>query len=230
MTTNTPLLHLLHLCDPALPIGSFSHSAGLESYVQAGVVINKETALEFIIQQLLYNIQHTDAAFASLAYDAADKSDDNSLLQLDSECSALKTAKETRLASNKLGLRLLKIFATQTQLIHTNLYLQAIQQANAAGHFSIAFGILANELTIPKHEALTGYYYNAAAGFVTNCVKLIPLGQLYGQELLVSLFPLIEQLAKSSLFPKKEIIGYCCPAFEIRCMQHEQLYSRLYMS
>ena len=52
----------------------------------------------------------------------------------------------------------------------------------------------ANILLIPKADALTGYYYNAAAGFVTNCVKLIPLGQHDGQEILFSLQPLIKKL------------------------------------
>jgi urease accessory protein len=65
---------------------------------------------------------------------------------------------------------------------------------------------------------------------VTNCVKLIPLGQQHGQELLFSLQPLIERLVIDSLEPEMERIGFCCPGFDIRCMQHESLYSRLYMS
>jgi urease accessory protein len=92
------------------------------------------------------------------------------------------------------------------------------------------FGLYAQALNISKQEALAGFFYNAAAGFVTNSVKLIPLGQQDGQEILFSLQPLIEQLVESSMEPDKELIGLCCTGFDIRCMQHEQLYSRLYMS
>jgi urease accessory protein len=85
-------------------------------------------------------------------------------------------------------------------------------------------------LGIDKKQALSGFYYNAAAGLVTNCVKLIPLGQQDGQELLFSLQTLIQQLVENSLKPDIDLIGLCCSGFDIASMQHERLYSRLYMS
>lgn len=224
------LLHLLHLCDPALPVGGFSHSAGLETYVQAGIVCNKETALEFVAEQLSHNICYTDAAFASLAYDAVCNNDLKSILQLDETCTAIKLPKEMRLASSKLGTRLLKIFKQKEGFDMAHQYMEHIQSQQAFGHYCVAFGILANELKIEKQDALTGFFYNAATGFVTNSVKLIPLGQQDGQAILMSLFTLIDDLVQKCLQPDEDLIGYCCPGFDIRCMQHEQLYSRLYMS
>jgi urease accessory protein len=61
-------------------------------------------------------------------------------------------------------------------------------------------------------------------------VKLIPIGQQDGQELLFSLQALIEELVEGTMAPDLDLIGVCCPGLDIRCMQHEQLYSRLYMS
>jgi len=227
---STSLLHLLHLCDPALPIGGFSHSAGLETYVQEGIVNNKKSSKEFVIEQLSKNICYTDAALVSLAFDAAANNDFQTILALDETCTAVKLPMEMRLASNKLGIRLLKIFQSNDQFILLNNYKESISAEQAYGHYCIAFGLLAHALNIKKHEAIAGFYYNAAAGFITNAVKLIPLGQQDGQEILMSLFPLIDELVQMSLSPDKNMIGFCCTGFDIRCMQHEQLYSRLYMS
>ncbi|MBD0286649.1 MAG: urease accessory protein UreF, partial [Flavisolibacter sp.] len=104
------LLRLLQLSDPTLPVGGYAHSSGLETYVQKGVVKDKASARAFAVQMLSQNIRYTDAAFVSLAYDAAKENNWEMLLALDAECTAVKLPKEMRQASQKLGMRLLKIF------------------------------------------------------------------------------------------------------------------------
>lgn len=215
------LLSLLQLSDPALPIGGYAHSAGLETYVQAGVVRDPGTARNFVREMLSFNLHYTDAALVALSHAATVERDQERLLELDRLCEAVKFPKEMRLASMKLGMRLLKIFQG---ICGAELPLGGLR------HYSVVFGYCAAALEIGLREALTGYYYHAAAGMVTNCVKLIPIGQQDGQELLFSLQPLIGELTERSLEPDRDLIGLCCAGFDIRCMQHEQLYSRLYMS
>jgi urease accessory protein len=83
---------------------------------------------------------------------------------------------------------------------------------------------------ILKKDMLAGFYYNASVGMVTNSVKMVPLGQQEGQELLFSLQPLIAELVENTMDPDRDLLGLCCTGFDIRCIQHETLYSRLYMS
>lgn len=224
------LFHLLHLTDPTLPIGGYSHSAGLETYVQNGRVKDAATAKDFISQMLSRNILYTDAALVSLAYDAASLGDLKLLAELDKECNAVKLPMEMRQASLKLGMRLLKIFQPMLQNELGDQYWKLIQEKRADGHYCIVFGMIASMLNISKSDAMHGFLYNAAVGFVTNSVKLVPLSQLTGQQILFSLQPLIEELAVKAMQPDRELVGLCCTGFDIRCMQHEQLYSRLYMS
>ena len=249
------LYRLLQLSDPALPIGGYAHSGGLETYVQAGVVSNRATAEEFVRAMLATNLRYTDAALVALSYASAVAGDQGALLEWDALCEAVKLPKEIRQASQKLGLRLLKIFqgmrpagtiGGEGELFLDGMggavigngevertavqYYRAVQAKQAPGHYCIGFGVCAAALGIGLREALTGFYYNAAAGMVTNCVKLIPIGQQDGQELLFSLEALIGELVEGAMAPDRELIGVCCPGLDIRCMQHEQLYSRLYMS
>ena len=179
---------------------------------------------------LCNNIQYTDAAFVSLAYDAAAENNIEIIFQLDDECTAVKLPEEMRLASKRIGNRLIKIFKTLCTNNIADQYIKSVGVQKSLGHYCIAFGLFAQALNISKRDALAGFYYNAAAGFITNSVKLVPLGQQDGQELLFSLQPILSSLTENTMEPDRSLIGLCCSGFDIRSMQHEKLYSRLYMS
>ena len=225
---NSQLVRLLHLTDPTLPIGGFTHSMGLETYVQKGLVHDIHSAEEFIVQMLTENLQYNDASFLSLAYDAVN--DLPELLKLDEECSAYKIPRETKEASRKLGTRLIRLLEDEFNTEASRHFIQEINKKHTDANYCIVFGMYSALMQIDKKDALTGFFYNQAVSMVTNAVKLVPLGQMEGQKLLFRLHVLIDDLAERTMHPDPDLIGKSCPGFDLRCIQHETLYTRLYIS
>lgn len=230
MQTMRRLGDLLHLVDPTLPIGGFNHSNGLETFVQQKRVNDKSSLCAYVETQLLQNWVFNDGAYLSLAFDATLQKDFTQLIRLDQELCASKVARESREGSFKLGTRLLKIFIRYENNEVLQQFQQAIQSQQCRGFYPIVFAIIAASLGLPKTEALYAFYYNAIVGVVTNGVKLIPLSQMEGQDILVMMKPIIEKAVLISEKPDLEWVGAATVMSDIRSMQHEQLYTRLYMS
>lgn len=226
------LLSLLHIADPTLPIGGYSHSNGLETYVQKGIVNNTETAALFLNNMLSTSILYNDAAYVKLAYEAMGQENSfQRILELDEECSAMKSPREIREASHKLGTRLLKIFIEEGEKgeFLTKLGEYVTKNINV-GNYAVVYGALCQLMGIPLKEALAAFYFSTATGMVTNAVKLVPLGQLEGQKILFEVKKNIDKWVKATLELEEDKIGLSNVGFDLRAMQHERLYSRLYMS
>lgn len=230
MTRLSQLISLLHLSDPALPIGGYSHSSGLETYAQEQIVKDAESAKHYIKSMLRHNILCNDASFVRLAYQATKEGDIEELKKLDAECSALKSPQEIRLASHKLGARLIKIFRAERPFYFAAQYEEFIRQAPRRGHYCLVYGMYGALLEILLEDAVGAFFFNAATSMVTNAVKLIPLGQLDGQHILFELEEMIPDLTRQTIALERKWVGVCNIGLDIRCMQHERLYSRLYMS
>jgi len=226
----TDLGALLHLVDPTLPIGGFNHSNGLETFVQQDVVESKTTLEEYVQTQLLQNWIYNDGAYLSLAFDAMAENDFEKLCELEHSISATKIARESREGSFKLGVRLLKIFIRYEQHPMLSQFQQAILNKEVQGYFPIVFAMVAQAMGLTKPDTLYAFYYNAAVGSITNGVKLIPLSQMDGQDILFDLRASLVQAVELSLEPDLDWLGAATLANDIRAMQHEVLYTRLYMS
>lgn len=226
----TQLGALLHLVDPTLPIGGFNHSNGLETFVQQGKVCTKDSLEEYVQTQLLQNWIYNDGAYLSLAFDAMEQSNLARIIELDQELAASKVARESREGSYKLGVRLLKIFIRYENHPLLAEFQQALAEKRCLGFFPIVFAMVAKAMNLDKADTLYAFYYNAAVGAVTNGVKLIPLSQMDGQDILFDLRNPIANAVEQSLTPDPDWLGAATLANDVRSMQHEQLYTRLYMS
>lgn len=224
------LIEILHITDPTLPIGGFSHSNGLETYVQQNLVKNASTTQDFVESMLKNNYKYNDGLAVKLAFEFTEQNNLDEILKLDNECQALKAPLEVREASLKLGTRLIKIYAALLDNPFLNEINSLIEEKKMQGHYSVVYGIITALLKINKEKATCAFLYNAAVAMVTNAVKLVPLGQTDGQQIIYNVQGLIEALTLEIMEVERDLHGVCNTALDIKCMQHEHLYSRLYMS
>lgn len=225
------MLTLLQIIDSMFPIGGFTQSYGLESFANSRIVHDTATAAAYARNMLEHNIYYNDAAFLNKAWHIDHGNDYiKKVMVLDELCTALKAPAEIRNASEKLAIRFLKLTMELKPYPATNAYFKHIQDGSCHGHYAISFGLYARSAGISRVQALTAFYYNTLNGIVTNCAKIIPISQTAAQKILYDLQPLITALVKKQDKLDEALVGLCCIGQEIKCMQHEKLYSRIYIS
>ena len=177
---------LLQVNDALFPIGGYSHSQGLETYIQQGIVHDEETAAEYIGKKLKLNLACTDLLGVRLAYEYALKEDVAALDMLEEILGASRIPMEQREASRKMGSRFAKtIEKLGLSISETGIFREYLdaRKGKAVNHCCI-YGVFCAEMQISLEEALTHYLYAQTSAIVTNCVKTIPLSQTSGQQLL----------------------------------------------
>ena len=190
--------YLLQVNDALFPIGGYSHSQGLETYIQRGIVHDADTAREYITHKIKWNLAYTELLAARLAYEAAEKKDLQELLYLEELLEASRIPMEQREAARKMGSRFAKTIEKLGLSISENgifrEYLDA-RKGKAVNHCCI-YGVFCAEMQIPLEEALTHYLYAQTSAIVTNCVKTIPLSQTSGQQLLSGCYGEFDEILK----------------------------------
>ena len=100
--------------------------------------------------------------------------------------------------------------------------------AYQAVYFPVAYGAHCAERGIPLEECLAAFTYSQVSARVTTCVKLVPLSQSEGQRILYSLMKNFSDLVAKCFTLSENDLCRSSPGLDLRAMQHEYLYSRLY--
>lgn len=231
MTEGTAKFFLLQVNDALFPIGGYSHSYGLETYIQKGIVHDEDSAEEFIHRRLEYNFLYNEFLAVRLGWEYAVRGDLTAISRLEEIMEAGKIPRETREASRKLGSRFIKTLSA-LEIPRENRVFEEYREARKGKsvHHAVAYGVFCGAAGITREEALEHFLYAQTSAMVTNCVKTIPLSQSSGQKLLSGCYPLLQKLTREVKELGEEWLGLSGPGFDLRCMQHEGLYSRIYMS
>ncbi|MCD7981345.1 MAG: urease accessory protein UreF [Clostridiales bacterium] len=222
---------LLQINDALFPIGAYSHSYGLETYIQKNLVVTEADARDFLYRRLRYGFCYNEFLAGRLAFEYAARGDRKALDRLEELLEAARIPRETREAGHKLGSRFVKTVGNMEIDFDSDIFARycADRKGKWVSH-SVVYGVFCAAAGIRKEDAMEHFLYAQASSMVTNCVKTIPLSQTGGQKLLCRCQEVFRKILECLDGLTEEDLCLSAPGFDIRCMQHEGLYSRIYMS
>ena len=229
MTRADPLalVRLLQLASPALPIGAYSYSQGLEWVVETGVVNDAATAKTWIGDVLNHVIATGEAAVAWRLLVAAADEDWPSLAQWNGWFRASRETAEMRAETEQTGGSLLKL-AGDLALI--NATAASALPLLAPITLPAAYAIAARAFAVPSDEALIAYLWSWLENQVLAAVKTVPLGQVAGQRLLLALGARIPAVSAVARAVADDDVASFAPGLALASARHETQYTRLFRS
>ncbi|MFT3848238.1 MAG: urease accessory protein UreF [Propionivibrio sp.] len=229
---NTPttmaLVRLMQLVSPALPVGAYTYSQGLEWAVESGRIRDEATAGAWIDDLLRHGIGRFEAPLVATLMQHWATADTDEIARLNADFLASRESAELRGETAQMG------FSLNRLLNDLGVPALSALRAGLARLPEIAFPTvwsgLAAAWRIDPHTAVCGYLWAWAENQVMAALKAVPLGQAAGQRLLAELGEAIPAIAQQALALPEDDWSNLTPAFALCCARHETQYSRLFRS
>lgn len=257
---STAFLKLMHLADSALPIGATSHSFGCETLAAEGSV--RAIDLEPLLTALLWDNGQAEAVICRLAYRLAANglptaNGDSAVrgaypigpplfahwLALNQLVAAMKSARESRVASATLGRRFLQLVANLEDAQPLQTLYQRTPATNV--HYCVAFGFVGGYLGLGEEETVLAYLQQNTMGFLSAALRLFAIGQGRAGEILWRLKTVIAAVAEASAVATAaaphgplssewttclDTLSIFTPMLDLGSMRHPLLRTRLFIS
>ena len=102
-------LRLFQFCDSQFPTGAFSHSFGLETYIQRQTVHDAESFTQWLTLFLNEQLTYSDGLAMRIVYDALENNNQTKILDIDKKIFVQSVPKETRVGTKQMGTRMVKL-------------------------------------------------------------------------------------------------------------------------
>lgn len=220
------LAGLLQLASPALPIGAFSYSQGLEAAIEAGIVHDAQSAQRWIARGLDI-LAGGDAVLLLRLCDAWRARDAQALAGLNDSVLALRESAELRLETEQMGNSLARLArelewgTPDTRALLATLHPVALHTA---------YAYAATALNISPARAAAAWLYGWLENQVAAALKAVPLGQVAGQRILHGLRGPLAAAVQRAQDCGDDGISTFAPLLGILSARHETQYSRLFRS
>lgn len=220
------LLQLIWLASPALPVGGFSYSEGLESAIDAGRVTDEASTGDWLCDQLALVPGLTELAVLAQAVPAWVRHDPVRIAALNDWLMATRETAELRRQTEQMGRSMLEWLRNR----EADERVATLAALRPAPGYPIAFALAAAQAGAPAREALLAFAFGWAENMVQAAIKAVPLGQAAGQRILARLAAAIPATVEHALTLDDARRQSFTPMLAILSAQHETQYSRLFRS
>ncbi|MEY2953801.1 MAG: hypothetical protein RLZZ401_1888 [Pseudomonadota bacterium] len=217
------LLQLIWLASPALPIGGFSYSEGLESAVDQAYAATEQGATQWLLDQLHLSLARADLAVVAQAIPAWQGTDLPRIHALNDWVLQSRETSELRLQSEQMG----RSFVAWLKSLHPE-WVEGLSLPSPT--YPVAYALAAAHTGAPVRDCLLSYAFGWAENMAQAAVRAVPLGQSAGQRILQRLAAEIPAAADHALALDDNDRQAFSPLLAIVSAQHETQYSRLFRS
>lgn len=217
------LLKLMTFVSPAFPIGAFAYSHGVEWLIDSGAASNAADLEMWLTDLLEVGTGWNDSVLFVEAFRAAEDADPQRLMDVAELAEALAPSSERWIETMQQGGAFLRaiLSAWPCQLC------AELQQAGGAA-LPVSVAAAAAGHGIALQDALLAYLNAFCANLVSVAVRLVPLGQTAGLQVLATMHGRIVDITERAVSSSLDDLGSAAVLSDVASMRHEEQYSRVF--
>lgn len=217
-------LRLMQLVSPALPIGGFTYSQGLEYAIESGWVRDVPDLEDWLAGLIEDNMACLEVPLLARLYQCCLDGDVESLETWGRHLLASRETRELRQEEEQRAAALTRLLI-DLDILNAGQWGDALRTCQAA-----PYALAAVVWRIPLADAALGYAWSWLENMVAAAIKLVPLGQTDGQRIQLALAEILPLAVERGLALPDEEIGASSPFVALASSLHETQYTRLFRS
>jgi urease accessory protein len=215
----------LQLASPALPVGAYTYSQGLEWAVESGRVHHQASALAWIAALLEEGVACFEAPLTAQLQRAWEASEHGEIERLNADFLASRESSELRAETLQMGYSLRRLLHELDDFLVPPAF-DALPDVS----FPVGWALAADVWRIPVADSLTAYLWSWCENQAMAALKVVPLGQTAGQRILMALGSRLPAVVERALALPEERWSNFAPGLALACSCHETQYTRLVRS
>jgi urease accessory protein len=225
-------ISFLQLSDSFFPTGLYTTSNGLELlFYKKNKKLTFNDIFDFIKAYISNQIGPTDCSIIGNVYNCIQKNAFSTLIDLDSMYYFMRLIDETRSASIRSGIQLLKCVSSFIEdNEYVNFYLKNIKEGSAKGVYPVSFALSCNAMNIKKERSGLMLMYGFTISIVGAALRLGILQHYDGQRIIHEMKPIILSNVIKNINRPYSNMWQFIPQLDIIQMHHEQMDSKMFIT